>query len=200
MRRRWIGVVGPLVLAVVFLGAGQGTTAEKKHKKEHAGMPTKELKVLFPAATSFSSRDCKPGQTQIAVIEQQIGAKLTDEELHVKCWVGLKKGADGKTSSIGVAWMTHGEGSHGDVEIGLALDPKGKVLKLAVFEHEESKAIERPEFLKQFEGKDPTDLFKVGQDIKAADGEEKASQFVASAAKKAALVIHAVVFSQKTQQ
>ena len=200
MRTRWIGVLGPLVLAVAFLGTDPGTAAEKKHKKEHTGTPTKELKALFPTATSFASRDCKPGRTQLTAIEEQIGAKLTDEELHAKCWVGLKKGADGQTASLGIAWMTHVEGSHGDVEIGLALDPQGKVLKLAVFEHEESKAIEKPEFLRQFEGKVPTDPFKVGQDIKAGDGEEKASQFVATAAKKAALVIHAVVFSQKTQQ
>lgn len=170
---------------------------EKGHKKEHKGMPEKELKALFPGISSFSSRDCKPKKAQQEAIEKALGLKLTDEEMHAKCWVALQKTPEGKSSSTGVAWFTHVEGSHGDVEIGLAMDPTGKVMRLTVFEHEESKAIEAPSFLKQFEGKGAGDPFKVGVDVKAADGEEKASQYVATAAKKAALVLDATFFSKK---
>ena len=190
-----------LAAALVF-GAAPGDAQEKKkaHKKAHEDIPKKELKALFPEVTSFSSRACKPAKAQLASIEQQVGLKLTDDELHTKCVVALQKTPDGKTSSVGVAWLTHVEGAKGDLEYGVAMDTAGKVLRVAVYENPESKALQGTEFLKQFEGKSPDDPFKVGQDVKAADGDEKASQLLATGVKKSALVIKATFFEKKAEK
>jgi len=201
-RSRLIFLAFPVLLAALILNVAPGQAQEKKkeHKKEHADIPKKELKPLFPDVTSFSSRACKPTKAQQTAIEQQVGLKLTDDELHSKCVVALQKTAEGKTSSVGVAWFTHVEGTKGDLEYGVAMDPKGKILRVAIYEHHESKAIEGKEFLKQFEGKSPDDPFKVGQDVKAADGDEKGSQLLATGIKKSALVIKATFFEKKADQ
>jgi hypothetical protein len=188
----------PVLIAILMLTVTPGQAQEKKpHKKEHADIPKKELKPLFPDVTSFSSRACKPSKAQQTAIEQQVGLKLSDDELHTKCVVALQKTPEGKTSSVGVAWFTHVEGPKGDLEYGVAMDPKGKILRVAVYENPESKALEGKEFLKQFEGKSPDDPFKVGQDLKAADGDEKGSQLLATGIKKSALVIKATFFEKK---
>jgi len=190
-----------VLVAALILSVGLAAAQEKKkHKKEHEDIPKKELKALFPEVTSFSSRACKPSKTQLAAIEQQTGLKLTDDELHTKCVVALQKTPDGKTSSVGVAWFTHVEGVKGDLEYGVAMDTAGKVIRVALYENPESKALQGTEFLKQFEGKGPDDPFKVGQDVKAAEGDEKASQLLATGVKKAALVMKAAFFEKKAEK
>lgn len=198
-RSRLVLLVFPVLFAALMLNVAPGQSQEKKkeHKKEHGDIPKKELKALFPDVTSFSSRACKPSKAQQTAIEQQVGLKLSDDELHTKCVVALQKTPEGKTSSVGVAWFTHVEGPKGDLEYGVAMDPAGKILRVAVYENPESKALEGKEFLKQFEGKSPEDPFKVGQDVKPADGDERGSQLVATAVKKAALVIKATFFEKK---
>jgi len=188
------------VVIMVVAGAvlARDVAAQKKpHKKEHAAIPKEELKVLFPAVTSFSARDCKPSKAQQTAIEQQVGLKLTDDDLHNKCVVALHKTPEGKTASVGVAWFTHVEGTKGDLEVGLALDPQGKVLRVAVYEHQESNAIKGQDFLQQFAGKSPDDPFRIGQDLRAAAGDARGSQLAATAFRKAALVIKATFFEKK---
>jgi hypothetical protein len=200
-RSRRLFLVFPVLVAALLVSLVAGEAQEKKkHKKEHEDIPKKELKALFPEVTSFSSRACKPSKTQLAAIEQQTGLKLTDDELHTKCVVALQKKPDGKTSSVGVAWFTHVEGVKGDLEYGVAMDTAGKIIRVALYENPESKALQGTEFLKQFEGKGPDDPFKVGQDVKAAEGDEKASQLLATGVKKAALVIKSAFFEKKAEK
>lgn len=201
-RSRLVLIAFPVLVAALMLGLAPGDAQEKKkaHKKEHADIPQKEVKALFPDVASFSSRACKPSKAQLASIEQQTGLKLTDDELHTKCVVALRKTPDGKTSSVGVAWFTHVEGAKGDLEYGVAMDTVGRILRVAVYENPESKALQGVEFLKQFEGKGPDDPFKVGQDVKAAEGDEKGSQLLATGVKKAALVIKAAFFEKKAEK
>ena len=201
MRSRSTLATVSVVVAALILSVGSGVAQEKKkHKKAHEDIPRKELKALFPDVTSFSSRACKPAKAQLAAIEQQTGLKLTDDELHTKCVVALQKTPDGKTSSVGVAWFTHVEGAKGDLEYGVAMDTAGKVLRVALYENPESKALQGQEFLKQFAGKAPDDPFKVGQDVKAADGDEKGSQLLATGVKKAALVMKSAFFEKKAEK
>jgi Na+-translocating ferredoxin:NAD+ oxidoreductase RnfG subunit len=190
-------LVFPVLFAALMLNVAPGQSQKKEHKKEHGDIPKKELKALFPDVTSFTARACKPNKDQQAAIEQQVGLKLRDKELHTKCVVALQKTPEGKTSSVGVAWFTHVEGAKGELEYGVAMDPGGKILRVAVYENPESKALGEKEFLKQFEGKSPDDPFKVGQDVKAANGDDRGSQLLATGVRKAALVMKAAFFEKK---
>lgn len=198
-RSRRLFLVFPVLVAALLVSVVAGEAQEKKkaHKKAHDDIPKKELKALFPDVTSFTARACKPSKAQQAAIEQQTGFKLSDDELHTKCVVALQKAPDGKTASVGVAWLTHVEGAKGDLEYGVAMDTAGKILRVAVYENPDSKALGATEFLKQFEGKSPDDPFKVGQDVKGPEGDDKGAQLLATGVKKAALVMKATFFEKK---
>jgi hypothetical protein len=64
---------------------------------------------------------------------------------------------------------------------------------ISLWKNKESKQLESKEFLKQFnKAQKPTDPFQIGKDITPAPGAEKASQSVATAAKRGWLMFREV--------
>ncbi|HIE30413.1 TPA: hypothetical protein EYP66_24395 [Candidatus Poribacteria bacterium] len=87
------------------------------------------------------------------------------------------------------------------MEINVAITPKGKLHSVSLWKHKEGKQLESNQFLKQFnEKKKPTDAFKVGEDIIAVEGAEKASQAVATSAKKGWLMFREVFVKKKDKK
>lgn len=122
-----------------------------------------QLQRLFPAATSFSSKESGPP--------------------HFKAF---GKGRDGQATQLGVAfWSTEVEplerGYDGPIKMLIGLTMTGTLAGVLVVEHHEPYgyfSVDRPEFAAQFAGKDIRAPFKIGADI---DTVSRASITMASA-------------------
>jgi hypothetical protein len=122
-------------------------------------------------------------------IEKRLGFPLDADETQFKYFPVYK----GK-QRVG-AVMTHaGKGQFGAIEVVVAVveGDSGPVIKEVRIQRDREKAkaaLRGKEFLGQFKAKGLTDAFKVGEDIEtAAQGADKASQAVATAARKLLIV------------
>lgn len=122
-------------------------------------------------------------------IGKRLGSPLDADETQFKYFPVFK----GK-ERVGTV-MTHaGKGQFGAIEVVVAVvaGDSGPVIKEVRIQRDREKAkaaLRGKEFLGQFKGKGLTDEYKVGADLKtAAKGAEKASQSVATAARKLLLV------------
>jgi len=110
------------------------------------------LKQLFPAAAAFSPKEGDPP--------------------HITAYGG---GAAGKQPVLGYAFYTTDlvpleRGYGGPIVMLVGLDLKGMMTGLILVDHHEPYgdfSIERPEFARQFKGKDVRAPFKLGEDIDA---------------------------------
>jgi NosR/NirI family nitrous oxide reductase transcriptional regulator len=112
-----------------------------------------ELKILFPSATSFSSKEGTPP--------------------HFKAFV-TGQGSSQQVVAGYAFWTTELEplerGYHGPIKILVGMDTTGVLAGIIVVEEHEPYgdfSIEPPRFAMQFKGKNIRDPFKVGQDIDA---------------------------------
>ena len=122
-------------------------------------------------------------------IEKRLGFSLDADETQFKYFPVYK----GK-QRVGTV-MTHaGKGQFGAIEVVVAVveGDSGPVIKDVRIQRDREKAkaaLRGKEFLGQFKGKGLTDAFKVGDDMKtAALGADKASQALATAARKLLIV------------
>jgi NosR/NirI family transcriptional regulator, nitrous oxide reductase regulator len=112
-----------------------------------------QLKRLFPAASSFSSKEGNPPHFSAYVSEPESGAR--------------------KVAGFAY-WTTDLEplerGYEGPIKILVGLDATGILTGIIVVDHHEpygSFSIDPPEFAAQFKGKNIRDPFRVGDDIDA---------------------------------
>jgi hypothetical protein len=131
--------------------------------------------------------DITDGQKQ--KIEKRLGFPLDADETQFKYFPVFK----GK-QRVGTV-MTHaGKGQFGAIEVVVAVveGDSGPVIKEVRIQRDREKAkaaLRGKEFLGQFKDKGLTDAFKVGDDLKTAvQGADKASQAVATAARKLLIV------------
>ena len=122
-------------------------------------------------------------------IEKRLGFALDADETQFK-YFPVYKGE----KRVGTV-MTHaGKGQFGAIEVVVAVieGDSGPVIKAVRIQRDREKAkaaLRSKEFLGQFKGKGLNDAFKVGDDLKTAtEGAEKASQAVATAARKLLIV------------
>jgi hypothetical protein len=121
--------------------------------------------------------------------EARLGFPLDADETQFKYFPVFK----GK-QRVGTV-MTHaGKGQFGAIEVVVAVVPgdSGPVIKEVRIQRDRQKAkaaLRGKDFLGQFKDKGLDDPFKIGEDLKTAvEGAEKASQAVATAARKLLLV------------
>ncbi len=122
-------------------------------------------------------------------IEKRLGIALDADETQFKYFPVFKG-----TKRVGTV-MTHaGKGQFGAIEVVVAVveGDSGPVIKAVRIQRDREKAkaaLRSTEFLSQFKGMGLTDKFTVGEDLKTAvAGAEKASQAVATAARKLLIV------------
>lgn len=162
---------------------------------EAAEIPRERLKGLFPGATSFVLKEYAVSEGAREALEKVYGGRLYQTDLKGKYYVAAGK-ENGRTASLGIISFGATRGKMGSMEVGVSLDKESKIVKVGIYEHQEGKALDSPEFLKQFEGKSPADPFKVGKDLKAPAGLEVAARAVAISVKKQALVLSTVVLGK----
>jgi hypothetical protein len=71
------------------------------------------------------------------------------------------------------------------LEVGIAVNSKGQIHKIRVFDYRGNLALTRPAFLDQFNGMKLDDKFVIGPKLRAVEGESEESQLVANAAREA---------------
>ncbi len=156
-------------------------------------VPNQKLMAIFPKARKFVQRNPVLTPDQIVSIEQEFGAKLQSEDLKPIFYIPISD----QKKPMGLVLFTDTEGPQGAIEGAVGLNMRGKVVKVEVYEHQESNAIASEEFLKQFVGMGIEDAFKIGVDIAAAEGHETASNAIAQIPKKTLVMSYALFHKSK---
>ncbi len=162
---------------------------------DEAEMPNQKLMALFSEAKKFVLRNPILTADQIAIIEKELGAKLLAEDQKPVFYIPISD----RKKPMGVALFGNAEGPGGVIRGAVGLDMAGKVVKVEIYEHQESNAIASPEFLGQFIGMGISDTFKVGVDVETINGHEGAANAVALLPKKT-LVMSYALFSKKKSE
>ena len=160
---------------------------------QDAEFPVQRLAAIFPKAKKFVQKRTVLTPDQIASIEKDIAGKLRTADLKPIFYIPINE-AD---KPIGLILFVGVEGPNGIIEGTVALNMRGKVVKVEVYAHKESEAIASAEFLKQFTGMGIDDAFKVGEDVEAAEAHKDASNAVALIAKKTLVMSYAVFLKQE---
>ena len=155
--------------------------------------PGKKLAAIFPKAKKFVQRSATLTKEKIASIEKELGTKLRKEDQKPIFYIPISD----QKKPLGLVLFVDVQGPRGVIDGAVGLDMKGKVVKVAVYEHKESDAIASEKFLKQFIGKGIDDAFKVGKDIEAVKGQEAASKAVALIPKKTLVMSYALFLKRK---
>lgn len=152
--------------------------------------PAEKLKILFPAAESFEQKNLYLSDDQRARIEKQTKSRLPEEDLKPSVYLAIvRKTPDSALSKAAVILFVDALGAGGKIEIGIVINGKGELLKVHIFENNESEKLSQQAFLKQFEGKKLTDPFKTGTDITSPAGTENTTQAIASGVQRGLLII-----------
>ncbi len=162
---------------------------------QNTEFPAQRLAAIFPKAKKFVQKSPVLTPDKIASIEKEIGDKLRTADLKPIFYIPINDA----NKPIGLILFVGVEGPNGIIEGAVGLNMQGKVLKVAVYDHEETDAIAGETFLKQFVGKGIDDAFKVGEDIEAADGHEGASNAVALLPKKVLVMSYALFLKQESK-
>lgn len=155
--------------------------------------PGKKLAAIFPKAKKFVQRSASLTKDKIKSIEKELSTKLRKEDQKPIFYIPI----DENKKPIGLVLFVDVQGPSGIIDGAVGLNMKGKIVKVAVYEHKESDAIASEKFLKQFIGKGIDDAFTVGKDIKAVKGHEEASKAVALIPKKTLVMSYALFLKRK---
>ena len=178
-----------ILFALIFLMVGiplQGIAHETE-------WPGQKLSTIFPKAEKFVQRSVILTADKRASIEKELGTKLLPEDLKPIFYIPLND----KKKPMGLVLFSDIKGPRGVIEGAVGLDMKGKVVKVAIYEHKETDAIADEKFLKQFIDMGINDTFKVGEGIEAIDGHEAASSAVALIPKKTLVMSYALFLKRK---
>ena len=155
--------------------------------------PVQRLAAIFPNAKKFVQKSAVLTPDKIAAIEKDIADKLRTADLKPIFYIPINDA----NKPIGLTLFVGVEGPSGVINGAVGLNMQGKVVKVTVYAQDEPEATASAEFLKQFIGKGIDDVFKVGEDIKAANGYEDASNAVALLPKKTLVISYALFLKQK---
>ncbi len=160
---------------------------------QDAEFPAQRLAAIFPKANKFVQKSAVLTPDKIASIEKGIAVKLRTADLKPIFYIPINDA----NKPIGLILFVDVEGPSGVIDGAVGLNMRGKVVKVAVYEHKESDAIASEKFLKQFVGMGIDDAFKVGEDVEAAEGHEDASNAVALLPKKTLVMSYALFLKQE---
>lgn len=151
--------------------------------------PGQKLAATLPEATTYTQRQTTLTPAQVQWVEAALGEPIRTEDRTPALYIGTGK----DTRSVGVVVFLDADGANGKIEMGEALDPTGKILRVVLFENGESPAVGKAEFLGQFTGKTANEAFKVGADLTAPTTGGAAAQTIATATRRGALLATAAL-------
>lgn len=116
------------------------------------------LKKLFPEAENFVSRQKALSSQAVAKVEQSLQGKIQEVDKNLTVYVAVAKDPQTKkTRSIGAVLMVDAKGARGPIDLAVAYKLDGSVKKVLVMKNQDDKSLESVAFLKQLEGRRPTD-------------------------------------------
>lgn len=180
-----------VLLTLVFLMV----SAPLFSSAQDAEFPAQRLAAIFPKANKFVQKSAVLTPDKIASIEKEIGDKLRTADLKPIFYIPINDA----NKPIGLILFVDVEGPSGIIEGAVALNMRGKVVKVEIYEHKESDAIASEKFLKQFVGMGIDSAFKVAEDIEAAGGHKDASNAVALLPKKTLVMSYALFLKQESK-
>lgn len=180
-----------VLLTLVFLMV----SAPLFSSAQDAEFPAQRLAAIFPKANKFVQKSAVLTPDKIASIEKEIGDKLRTADLKPIFYIPINDA----NKPIGLILFVDVEGPSGIIEGAVALNMRGKVVKVEIYEHKESEAIASEKFLKQFVGMGIDSAFKVAEDIEAAGGHKDASNAVALLPKKTLVMSYALFLKQESK-
>lgn len=155
--------------------------------------PGEKLAAIFPKAKKFVQRNAVLTPEKVKSIEKELGTKLLKEDQKPVFYIPIND----QKKPMGLVLFVDVKGPRGTIDGAVGLNMKGKVVKVAIYEHKESEAITAEKFLKQFIGKGIDDDFKVGEDIEAIKGQDAATKAVLLLPRKTLLMSYALFLKRK---
>ena len=152
------------------------------------GGSAEKLVAIFPKAKKFVQRAPMLTPDKIASIEKTFGSELRSADQKPVFYITISA----EKKPLGVVLFTGVEGPRGLIKGAVGLNMKGEVVKVVVYEHQETAAIAAAEFLDQFVGLGIGAAFKVGEDIDAVAGYTDASDAVALIPKKTLIMSYSL--------
>lgn len=145
--------------------------------------PGKQLSQVLPEATTFEKKQAVMTPAQVVWFENNLGESIRTEDRNPLFYVGVNQ-----SQVVGTVIFIDALGVNGDIEMGMAINQNGEVMKVVLFEHSEGASLSQDLFLKQFEGKKAPHKFKVGADVVSPKGSEKSAQIIATAVRRGLLL------------
>ena len=179
---------GILILSVFLLSFP--TMFSNAHETE---WPGEKLAAIFPKAKKFVQRNAVLTPEKVKSIEKELGSKLRKEDQKPIFYIPISA----QKKPMGLVLFVDVKGPRGVIDGAVGLDMKGKVVKVAIYEHKETDAIQSEKFLKQFVGKGIDDDFEVGKDIDAIKGQDDATKAVILIPRKTLLMSYALFLKRK---
>lgn len=154
--------------------------------------PERTMQKIFPAAGDYKTVTAKMTPERIAAIEKGVGTPLDESE---KREFDRYEIFGANAQKMGTVLALAGKGEYGTIEIVMGVDAGGKIVGVYIQRSRErvTKALQSPDFLKQFAGKTRNDGFEVGKDIKPASPDAEAASRVVAFVVKKMLVIYDVL-------
>jgi len=153
--------------------------------------PEEKLKVLVPQAESFEQRNLYMSDEQRLEIEKALKTGLPEEDLKPSLYFAVvRQTKDSPPRKEAAVLFIDAYGEGGKIEIGVAVNRNGDLMRIHIFENSESENLSHQAFLNQYEGKKASDAFMVGADITAPAGKEKDAQAIASGVRRGVLIIN----------
>lgn len=177
------------LLVLLLLGSALSPRATA-HETE---WPGQKLASIFPKAKKFVQRSAVLTPAKSAAVEKELGTKLRAEDQKPIFYIPMNE----KKKPMGLVLFVDVQGPRGVIDGAVGLDMKGKVVKVKVYNHNESDAITADKFLEQFIGMDIDSTFNIGEDVTALEGHEAASEAVALLPKKTLAMSYALFLKRK---
>jgi hypothetical protein len=146
--------------------------------------PGKNLSTTLPAGKNFVQKQSNLSPAQIKWVESNLGEKIRTDD---RAPIFYSASAPDGTVSAWILFLDS-TGKNGKLELGVAFDPHGSVMNVALIDSSESKELETTEFLSQFKGKKLPQKFVVGEDIVSPKGQELTVQAIGTSIRRALLI------------
>lgn len=161
--------------------ASKEKTAESKNDKQ--------LRTVFPKATSFEEKRFALSKSQVSKIQKAVKGKLSSREKKSRFFIALGK----KNEVLGtVVFFGAKDVDNDPIPAAVGIGTDGKVEKVVVFSHHDDNPWADVKFLSQFIGKGAKDSWKAGDTFQLIDEAKSASWQVVKGIRKA-LLIHQYV-------
>ncbi|RAP26625.1 hypothetical protein DID74_01770 [Candidatus Marinamargulisbacteria bacterium SCGC AG-333-B06] len=159
--------------------------------EQHYASKEEALKASFPKAIQFEENLVSLNSLQIDDLNKRLGWKIKESEFNII------KAVSAKNTCLGYAMILHEKGKYHPITFLVAVTPTFSINRIVVMIYREKigKDVRKKRFLRQYKGKTKEDPLIVDYDIMGISGATISSWTITAGAKKAMIIIEAVLAS-----